>query len=94
MSAEIRQLQTATTQEQIDVIRVLQTMLDMAKEGKVSSVAVAYVRADRVSCSHTWSSSSTVPALVGACSGMMLQMQLHSMAQARANPDNKGSDPS
>lgn len=83
------QLKTAYTDEQRDVIQVLEHMLGFAKEGKVSSVAIAYVRADRVTSSHTWSSSSTVPALIGAISGMQLQLQLDAMINARQNPDNK-----
>ena len=84
---EVVKLKTAYTQEQQDVIRVLETMLDMAKEAKISSVAVAYVRADRVSVSHSWSSSSTAPALIGAIAGMMLQLQISSMTLAQKNPD-------
>lgn len=84
---EITQLKTTYTDEQRDVITVLERMLTYAKEGKVSSVAIAYVRADRVTCSHSWSSSSTVPALVGAISGMGLQLQLDAMINARKNPD-------
>ena len=87
---EVVQLKTAYTQEQTDVITVLERMLEIAKEGRVSSVAIAYVRADRMSCSHSWSSSSTTPALVGAISGLMLQLQLHSMQQAVTNPDQGG----
>jgi hypothetical protein len=84
---EVVQLKTSYTTEQQDVITVLERMLDIAREGKVSSVAIAYVRSDRMSCSHSWSSSSTTPALVGAISGMMLQLQLHSMQRALVNPD-------
>ena len=87
---EVVQLKTAYTQEQADVIAVLEHMLNIAKEGKISSVAIAYVRADRMSCSHAWSSSSTTPALAGAISAMLLQLQLHSMQQARHNPDADG----
>lgn len=87
--SEVVQLKTAYTDEQCDVINVLERMLAMAKEGRVSSVAVAYVRADRMSCSHSWSSSSTVPALVGAIYGMGMQLSLEAMMQARKNPDNQ-----
>ncbi len=86
---EVVQLKTAYTDEQRDVIAVLERMLGYAKEGKVSSVAIAYVRADRTTSSHSWSSSSTVPALVGAISAMALQLQLDAMINARSNPDNR-----
>lgn len=87
---EVVQLKTAYTQEQTDVITVLERMLEIAKEGRVSSVAIAYVRADRMSCSHSWSSSSTTPALAGAISNMLLHLQLHSMQMAKMNPDQGG----
>lgn len=83
-------LKTAYTQEQQDVLKVLEHMTNLAQEGRVSSIAIAYVRADRTSCSHAWSSSSTTPAMTGAISGLLLQYQLNSMALARQNPDNDG----
>jgi len=81
-------LKTAYTDEQRDVIKVLENMLKYARDGKVSSVAVAYVRADRTTSSHSWSSSSTVPALAGAISGMLMQLQIEAMILAKKNPDN------
>lgn len=83
-------LKTAYTQEQQDVLKVLEHMTNLAMEGKVSSIAIAYVRADRQTVSHSWSSSSTAPAMTGAIAGLLLQYQLNSMALARANPDNEG----
>lgn len=88
---EVVQLKTTYTQEQQDVIKVLENMLKLATEGKVSSVAIAYVRADRQSVSHSWSSSSTAPAMTGAIAGMLLQYQLNAMMLARANPDGEAS---
>lgn len=81
-------LQTKQQDEQGDAVRVLEYMLTLARDGKVSSVAVAYVRADRVTTSHTWSSSSAVSALIGGVDTMKLQMELEAIGLARPNPDN------
>lgn len=47
-------------------VLVLTKMLELAQRGEIAAVVCAYVRKDRVSVSYAWSSSDSVPALIGA----------------------------
>lgn len=69
-------LQTPLKTNQEASIDVLERMLQLAKDGKISAVACAFVRADRVSASWSWSSSDCAPALVGAITGMGVAMSI------------------
>jgi len=72
----VRILQTPIKTNQEASVEVLQRMLVLAQEGKVAAVAIAFVRADRVTASWSWSSSDTAPALVGAITGMGVAMSV------------------
>lgn len=74
MNDNIVGLKTPTQSDQEATVMVLEKLLAVAKEGRIASVAVAYVRADRMSTSQAWSSSTCVPALIGAVATMQAQL--------------------
>lgn len=77
----VTRLQTAQRTNQEASIEVLERMLQLAKDGKVAAVAVAFVRADRVSASWSWSSSDCAPAVVGAVTGMSVALSVDAFMQ-------------
>lgn len=79
----VTRLQTPLKTNQEASIEVLERMLQLAKDGKVAAVAVAFVRADRVSASWSWSSSDCSPAVVGAIAGMQVAMVVDSYLQRK-----------
>lgn len=82
----VRTLQTPAKTNAEAALEVLERFVAMVKEGKVVAVAIAGVRADRVSSTWGWSSSDCAPAVVGAVAGMQTLMILDSHMQARAMP--------
>lgn len=72
--AKIATLQTPTKTNQEAAVLVLEKMLEAARDGRVAAVAIAYVRADRLSTSQAWSSCDCVPALIGAVTTMQMQL--------------------
>ena len=83
----VRVLQTPIKTNQEASIEVLTRLLAMAQEGKISAVAIAFVRADRISASWSWSSSDCAPALVGAITGMGVAMSVDAfMARKETKP--------
>ena len=52
-----------------DIIERLEEVLEVAREGKLSSVAMAFVWRDGT-CGHVWSSSPSLSCLVGAVARM------------------------
>lgn len=81
------QLFTKQSRVREDVVTVLETALRMAREGKVDSVAIAIVLADRVTTTHAFSSSTCVGALIGATDNLKLSMQIMGLNKAEPNPD-------
>ena len=80
-------LHTRQIDEQAEVVRVLETVLEQARKGYISAVGIAIVRADRVSVTHVFSGTSSAAALIGATDTMKLQMQLQGMNNLQPNPD-------
>lgn len=77
----VTRLQTAQKTNQEASVEILERMLQMAKDGKVAAVAIAFVRADRVSASWSWSSSDCAPAVVGAVTGMQVALSVDAFMQ-------------
>lgn len=72
--ADVIGLKTPTQSNQEAAVMVLEKLLQLAKDGRVAAVAVAYVRTDRMSTSQAWSSCDCVPALIGAATTMTMQL--------------------
>lgn len=74
-NAPVAELVTPTQANQKAAIMVLEKALEMAKAGKIASVAIAVVFANRVSVMPIWSSCDHAPTLVGAVSILQHDMQ-------------------
>lgn len=70
----VTNLRTQTQINQEATILVLEKTLEAARAGQIAAVALAYVRADRLSTSQAWSSCDCVPALIGAVTTMTMQL--------------------
>lgn len=81
MNDNVEELVTASKENRDAAVLVLSRMLELARKGEVAAVAVAFVKKDRVSASYAWSSSDSVPALIGATVLMQQDMTAGSVRE-------------